>query len=72
MEYHDTIVEEVHRAREEFARRFNFDLKAMCADLRKRQNEGGRRVVSFPPRPVDPQLTGPLPTVPALPNVTPS
>jgi hypothetical protein len=46
----DEIVEEVRAAREAYARRFNFDLRAMGRDLRERQATSGRKVVSFPPR----------------------
>jgi transaldolase len=50
----DPIVEEVRRARQEYAARFNYDLAAMVADLQRRTEEArraGRQVVSFPPRP---------------------
>ena len=46
----DPIVEEIHRIREEYAKRFNNDLHAICADLRARQAMSGRQVVSRPPR----------------------
>jgi hypothetical protein len=46
----DPIVQEVRQAREEYARLFNFDLKAMFDDLRRRQQESGRKTVSFPPK----------------------
>ena len=46
----DTIVEEVRQAREAYARRFNFDLDAMCADLRRKQQLSGAQIVSFPKR----------------------
>jgi hypothetical protein len=49
----DPIVAEVRRAREEIAKRFNYDLRAMVEDARKRQAESGRQVVSFPPRPAN-------------------
>lgn len=48
----DTIVKEVRQARDEYARRFNYDLHAMCADLRREQELSGRPVVSLPKRPV--------------------
>lgn len=54
--WRDPIVEEVRKTREAYARQFNFDLRAICQDLRKRQNEGGRRVVRPEPRRV--QSTG--------------
>ena len=43
----DHIVEEVRRIREAQSARFNHDPKAILADARRRQAEGGRRVVSF-------------------------
>jgi hypothetical protein len=46
----DPIVAEVRRAREEIAKRFNYDLRAMFEDARRRQAQSGRKVVSFPPR----------------------
>jgi hypothetical protein len=33
----DKIVEEVRKARDEYARNFNYDLEAICADLQRRQ-----------------------------------
>lgn len=47
----DSIVAEVRQAREALARRFNYDLRAMMEDARQRQAIGGRKVVSFPPKP---------------------
>ncbi len=58
----DSIVAEVRRAREEIAKRFNYDLRAMIEDARKRQALGGRKVVSFPPRPVGRQASVQLPS----------
>lgn len=46
----DEIVEEVRRARHEHAARFNYDLDAIAADLREKQRQSGRKVVSLPPR----------------------
>ena len=46
----DEIVEEVRRIRHEHAARFNNDLDAIVADLRKSQRESGHKVVSLPPR----------------------
>jgi hypothetical protein len=47
----DSVVAEVRRAREEIAKRFNYDLRAIIEDARNRQALSGRKVVSFPPRP---------------------
>jgi hypothetical protein len=46
----DPIVSEVRKARDEYARRFDYDLDAICKDLQERQAQSGRRVVSFPPK----------------------
>jgi hypothetical protein len=46
----DELVEEVRKARQEQAARWNFDLKAVLADARKRQAQSGRKVVSFVPK----------------------
>lgn len=42
----DELVEEVRKARQEQASRWNFDLKAIVADARKRQAQSGHEVVS--------------------------
>lgn len=65
MTYYDPIVEEIHRHRREYAAKFNNDLDAMFADIRKRQEElkkQGYKFVQLPPRrippvpaPLDPQ-----------------
>ena len=47
----DAIVEEVRRIRDDYARRFNYDLHAMCADLRHEQELSSAAIVSFPKRP---------------------
>lgn len=44
--WEDPIVAEVHRIREQLAGQFNFDVKAMFADMRKRQTALGSRLVS--------------------------
>ncbi|MCH8046780.1 MAG: hypothetical protein IID44_24015 [Planctomycetes bacterium] len=48
--WRDPIVEEIRKYRQEYAARFNHDLKAICRDLRERQEKSGRKVVSLPPR----------------------
>ena len=45
--YHDPIVEEVRKAREEYAQQFNFNLREMVADLQRRERDSGRKTVSF-------------------------
>ena len=46
----DRIIEEVRRARERYAARFNFDLDAIYRDLRERQERGEFQVVHRSPR----------------------
>lgn len=48
--WEDPIVEEVRKVREEHARRFNYDLKAIAADLKKRRRSGKRKLVTLPPK----------------------
>ncbi len=54
----DKIVEEVRRAREDYARQFDFDLDAICRDLRRKQESSGVPVVSLPKRPAQHQPLG--------------
>ncbi len=43
--WEDPIVEEVHRTREKLAAEYGFDVKAIFADLRKRQASLGSRLI---------------------------
>lgn len=47
----DLIVEEIRQYRDEYARKFNYDLHEICQDIRKKQGQDGRRVISLSPRP---------------------
>jgi hypothetical protein len=47
----DEIVEEIHRIREEYAKSFNYDLDAIFADLRRKEAESGREVVTLSRKP---------------------
>ena len=40
---HDPIIEEVRRAGDAYMKRFNYDLKAVFADLRRRTEAARRR-----------------------------
>jgi len=53
----DPVVEEVRRVRREYAEQFGFDLRAIAADLRKREQGHAERLVSFPPKPARRQKT---------------
>jgi hypothetical protein len=46
----DPIVEKVRRFRTEHARRFDFDLHAICADIRRFEVACGHEVVELPPK----------------------
>lgn len=48
--WRDEILEEIYRIREEHAKTFNYDLKSICNDLRKRQAASGRKIISKPLR----------------------
>ena len=48
--WEDPIVAEVHRTREMLAAKFNFDVDAIFADMQKRQETLGDRLVSPKPR----------------------
>jgi len=50
----DPIVDEVRKAGEAYFAKFNFDLRAICEDLRRRSEERGVKTVTLPPRPVQP------------------
>src|SRR5438874_3283682 len=43
----DPIVDEVRRARDAYAARFNYDLRAIYRDLKEQEKRSGRRVVSY-------------------------
>ena len=52
--WRDPIVEEVRRHRQEYAARFNNDLKAICRDLREKHKKSGLKIVSLPPKRIEP------------------
>ncbi len=43
----DPIVEEVRKYRNEHAKRFNYDLDAICADLIKHQSTHPQRIINI-------------------------
>ncbi len=44
----DPIVEEVRKIREKHATKFNYDLDAICRDLKEQERKSERKVVSLP------------------------
>ena len=47
MTWSDPIVDEVRRARDAYAARFNYDLRAIYRDLKEQENRGRRKLVSY-------------------------
>lgn len=48
----DPVVDEIRRIRQAYAKRFGYDLRAMVADLRRKEQEHPDRLVSYAPKPV--------------------
>ena len=48
--WEDPILEELHRIREEHAKSFDYDFKAIFADWQKRQAASGKKLVSLQPK----------------------
>ncbi|MBJ6609131.1 MAG: hypothetical protein JG718_02110 [Candidatus Thiothrix moscowensis] len=46
----DPIVEEIHRIREEYAKRLGYDLHKICEEMHQRQLQAGRKAVTRMPR----------------------
>ncbi len=55
----DPIVEEVRKARQDHANKFNYDLSKICKDLKKIERKCGHKVVSLPPKLLTRRSTGP-------------
>ena len=47
----DPIVEEIRRIRQGYAKQFDYDVRAIAEDLRKREQQHPDRLVSFPAKP---------------------
>ncbi|MCX7421499.1 MAG: hypothetical protein NT013_18405 [Planctomycetia bacterium] len=43
----DPVIAELHRIKDDHAKKFNYDVRAMMADLRERQKTSSRTYVSF-------------------------
>ena len=46
MTWNEKRVEEVRRVRNENAEKFNYDISEICADIRKKQAESKRKIVT--------------------------
>jgi hypothetical protein len=47
----DAIIQEIRKYLDEYAKQFNYDIKAMGDDLRRRQAQSGRKLVKRSPKP---------------------
>jgi len=52
----DPIVEEIRAGREACAARFNYDIEAICRDLREQERLSGREVITLSPKSPEPVL----------------
>jgi hypothetical protein len=43
----DEIIQELWRIKDEMAKKFNYDMDALVAELQKQQQQSGRQVVNF-------------------------
>jgi hypothetical protein len=46
----DIIIEKIHEIRRDHAKKFNFNVKAICEDYRKKENESKLKIVQHPLR----------------------
>ena len=46
----DPIIEELHRIRQEHAKKFDYDIFAIWNDLKEQEKKSGRKFVSLPVR----------------------
>jgi hypothetical protein len=47
------IIEKVRRIRQEHSAQFDYDMRAMVADLRRREQESPGRIVDFPAKRIE-------------------
>ncbi len=63
MVWQDPIVEEVRKARDAYAKQFNYDLDAIYRDLKTKERQSGRQVIPCPSKqekPPDQETTAKL------------
>lgn len=46
--WQDPIVEQIHKFRQEHARKFDFDLRAIFEDLKAQEDKSKRKIISLP------------------------
>ena len=69
----DPIIDEIRKVREAHAAQFNYDLDAIFRDIKEREKQGRRKLVSFPPRKAETNevLRPAGAAIPAAPDRTP-
>lgn len=68
MTWSDPIVDEVRRVREEYAARFNSDLRAIYRDLKEQEKRSGRKLVSDAESSTEAKPNKPLPQAGSAPT----
>lgn len=53
--WEDEIVAEVRAVRDAYAKRFAYDVRAICQDLKRSQDAGNRKVVRLPAKQAEPK-----------------
>lgn len=56
---HDDIIKEVRTIREQLAAQHDYDVRALFAAAKERQQENERKVVKLAPKPVEAVLSSP-------------
>lgn len=57
--WEDEIVAEVRAVRDAYARRFDYDVRAICRDLKRSQDAGNRKVVRLSTQQAEPKSSPP-------------
>ena len=52
--WNDPIIDEIHKARDQHAAKFDYDMRRIFEDLKDQEKESGLTTVSFPPKQVEP------------------
>ena len=53
----DDPIDEIHRFRDEHAKKFNYDIEAIIADLKRREKDAGVKSLLLPAKRI-PKMTG--------------
>lgn len=53
----DPVVDEIRTIRDEYAKRFDYDLDTIYRDIKKQEKESGRHFMTCPPKRIQPVKT---------------